>query len=143
MLVNFIMFSEAYSVLTTNNLLFEEYELSEECVSANKVFSSAGRKEIMDNLTLKVSQGKMYMLIYTCSPYIFTIGIFNDALFVIDTHPVNEELGGNGDDLLMVTPDSSYGSCKSVIQWLLQRLTMAGVKCNARQSMTWLTSQQG
>ena len=73
----------------------------------------------------------MCMGIYTCSSYIFTIRIFNDALFVIDTLPVNEELGGNGNRLLMVTPDSSYGSCKSVIQWLLQRLTMAGVKCNA------------
>ena len=30
--------AETHSILTTNNLLFEEYELSEECVSANKVF---------------------------------------------------------------------------------------------------------
>jgi hypothetical protein len=135
--------AEALTILSTNDLLFEEYELSEECVSANKVFSSAGRDEIMESLTLKVSQGEMCMGIYTCSPYIFTIGICNNAVFLVDTHPVNEELGGNGSGLLMVTPDSSYGSCKSVIQWLLQRLTMAGVKGNASQSMTWLTSQQG
>jgi hypothetical protein len=47
---------------------------------------------------------------------IFTIGICNNAVFLVDTHPLNEELGGNGSGLLMVTPDSSYRSCKSVIQ---------------------------
>ena len=30
----------AHSILTTNNLPFEEYKLSDECASANKVFSS-------------------------------------------------------------------------------------------------------
>ena len=29
--------AEAHSILTTNNLLFEEYELSEECVSQGKM----------------------------------------------------------------------------------------------------------
>ena len=77
--------AEALSILSTNDLLFEEYELSEECVSANKVFSSAGRDEIMESLTLKVSQGEMCMGIYTCSPYIFTIGICNNAVFLVDT----------------------------------------------------------
>ena len=135
--------AEAHSILSANDLLLTKYELSEECVIANKAFSSTGREEIIRTLTKKVSHGKTYLGIYTCSPYIFTIGICNNALFVVDTHPVNEELGGNGNGLLMVTPDSSYESCKSVVQWLLQRLKMAGVKGNEGQSMIWLTSSQG
>ena len=61
--------AEAHSILPTNNLLFEEYEVSGE----------------------RISQGEMCMGIYTCSLYIFTIVIFNDTLFVIDTHPVNKK----------------------------------------------------
>ena len=135
--------AEAHSILSTNDLLLTEYELSEECVSANKVFSSAGREEIVKTLTTKVSQSETSLGVYTCTPYIFTIGICKNALFVIDTHPVSEDLGGNGNGLLMVTSDSSYESCKSVVQWLLQRLAMAGAKGSLRQSMIWLTPKLG
>jgi hypothetical protein len=39
---------EAQSILARNNLLSEEYELLEECVSVmSKVFSTAGREEIV------------------------------------------------------------------------------------------------
>jgi histidinol-phosphate/aromatic aminotransferase/cobyric acid decarboxylase-like protein len=61
--------AEALSILSTNDLLFEEYKLSEECVSANKVFLSAGRDEIMERLAWKVSQGEMCIGIYTYSLY--------------------------------------------------------------------------
>ena len=120
--------AEAHSILSTNDLLLTEYELSEECLSDNKACSSAGREEIVKTLTTKVSQSETSLGVYTCTPYIFTIGIGKNALFVIGTHPVSEGLGGNGNGLLMVTSDSSYESCKSVVQWLLQRLAMAGAK---------------
>ena len=69
---------------------------------------------MIGSLTTKVSRGKTYLEIYTCSLYMFTTGISNNVLFMVDTHPVSEDLGGNGNGLLVVTTDSSYESCESV-----------------------------
>ncbi|CAB4029728.1 Hypothetical predicted protein [Paramuricea clavata] len=43
--------SETKSVLEANDLLVANYDLTEECVSANGVFSEAGRKELIATLT--------------------------------------------------------------------------------------------
>lgn len=134
---------EAYAIMSSKNMLHQQYEFSEECVSGNKVFSCSGRYELVKSLESKASQGKMCFGIYTCSPYIFTVGIDNNALFLIDTHPVNDELGGDGNGVILVTPDLSYRSCQLLIQWLLLRLTKAGVKGDSRQSLVWLTVYQG
>ncbi|CAB4010557.1 Hypothetical predicted protein [Paramuricea clavata] len=135
--------AEAYSVMSDNGMLSKKYEIFESCVSANTVFSSGGRDELMAALTSKIAQGKTSVGIYTCSPYIFTIGVCNDALLVVDTHPVNHELGGNGNGLLLMTPDLSPRSCKMVVQWIIKRLKMAGIEENMRQSMTWLNPYKG
>ena len=91
--------------MSSKNLLHQQYEFSEECVSGNKVFSCAGRYGLVKILESKASLEEMCFGIYTCSSYIFTIGIGNNALFFIDTHPVTEELGGDGNGVLLVTPD--------------------------------------
>ena len=134
---------EAYGIMSSKGLLHRQYEFSEECVSGNKVFSCAGRYELIKSLKSKATQGKVCFGIYSCSPYILTLGISQNSLFLIDTHPVNEELGGNGNGVLLVTPDLSYRSCQSLIQWLLIRLTRAGVKTDSRQSLLWLTAYHG
>ena len=140
---SFYDIEEAYAIMSSKNLLYQQYEFSEECVSGSKVFLCAGRNELVNSLESKASQGKMCFGIYTCSPYIFTVGIRNNALFLIDTHPVNEEFGGDGNGVLLVTPDLSYRSCQLLTQWLLLRLTQAGVKTDSRQSLVWLTGCQG
>jgi hypothetical protein len=119
-------------------LLVKGYDISEECVSGNKTFSPEGRQEILSILQSKISAGETAMGVYTCSAYIFTIGICGSALFLIDTHSVNDDLGGNGNALLMVTPDTTYQSCKLVVQWLLKRLYSAGVHKDSIQSISWL-----
>ena len=133
--------AEAYTILSRNHLLDKNYDLSEECVSGNKTFSPEGRQEMLSILQSKISSCESLIGIYTCSPYIFTIGVCDHALFLVDTHSVNEDLGGNGNALLMVTPDTSNQSCKLVVQWLLQRLISAGVNEDSIQSMCWLTCQ--
>ena len=133
--------TEAYTILSNNHLLAKRYDISEECMSGNKTFSLEGRQEILSILQSKISSGETVVGVYTCSPFIFTIGICDYALFLVDTHSVNEDLGGNGNALLMVTPDTSNQSCKLVVQWLLQRLSSAGVHEDSTQSISWLTYQ--
>ena len=101
--------AEAYTILSRNHLLDTNYDLSEECMSGNKTFSPEGRQEMLSILQSKISSCESLIGIYTCSAYIFTIGVCDHALFLVDTHSVNEDLGGNGNALLMVTPD--IGGC--------------------------------
>ena len=34
--------------------------------------------------------------LFCCEPYVFLVGVMSGKLFLIDTHPVNQDLGGNG-----------------------------------------------
>ncbi|PFX14495.1 hypothetical protein AWC38_SpisGene21338 [Stylophora pistillata] len=87
--------SEAKVILQELKLLSSDYELSEECLSSNSVFSDGGKIELISAVTQKLHQSETAFAIYTCRPYIFSLGKHKDALFLIDTHPVSEAVGGN------------------------------------------------
>ena len=99
--------SEAKVKLKQLELLPYDYELSEECISSNTMFSDDGRTELINALTQKLDQSETAVAIYTCRLYIFPVGKHKDALFLVDTHPVFEDVGGNCNGLLLVTPDCS------------------------------------
>ena len=135
--------SEAKLKLKELKILSSDYELSEECISSNTVFSDNGRTELINALTQKLDQSESAVAIYTCHPYIFSVGKHKDALFLVDTHPVSEDLGGNCNGLLLVTPDCSPRSCKLLVQWILNRLLKAGATEKELQSLAWLTPISG
>lgn len=135
--------SEAKLKLKELKILSSDYELSEECISSNTVFSDNGRTELINALTQKLDQSESAVAIYTCHPYIFSVGKHKDALFLVDTHPVSEDLGGNCNGLLLVTPDCSPRSCKLLVQWILDRLLKAGASEKELQSLAWLTPISG
>lgn len=135
--------SEAKLKLKELKILSSDYELSEECISSNTVFSDNGRTELINALTQKLDQSESAVAIYTCHPYIFSVGKHKDALFLVDTHPVSEDLGGNCNGLLLVTPDCSPRSCKLLVQWILNRLLKAGASEKELQSLAWLTPISG
>lgn len=135
--------SEAKLKLKELKILSSDYELSEECISSNTVFSDNGRTELINVLTQKLDQSESAVAIYTCHPYIFSVGKHKDALFLVDTHPVSEDLGGNCNGLLLVTPDCSPRSCKLLVQWILNRLLKAGASEKELQSLAWLTPISG
>lgn len=118
----------AKTILTSNNLLEGNYELSEERVSNYGVFTELGRKELMNALTNeKLTRTKKCVGLYTCTPYTFLVGIHNGSFFIVDTHPIGEELGGNGNAILVRTRDKDLRSCKLIIQWIIKRLKNSGV----------------
>ena len=95
---------EVKDILSSNNLLKGNYQLSEECVSNSSVFTELGRQEILNTPTNeKLTLVKRLVGLYTCSPYTFLVGIHNGAFFLIDSHPIGEALGGNGNAILVRT----------------------------------------
>lgn len=136
--------SEVMTILASNKMLSNEYELSEECISGSDVFSEFGRSELSDALISIPSNIALHVGVYTCSPYAFMVGLHNDSVFLIDTHSIGEDLGGNGNGILVATSDRSSDSCRILTQWILKRLWISGVNKNtALQSLSWLVPFQG
>jgi serine/threonine protein kinase len=132
--------ASAKAILSSNNLLVGRYELSEECVSNNGVFTELGWQELFNALTNpKLVEQKFCVGLYTCSPYCFLVGVCRGSFFVIDTHPVSEALGGNGNAVLVYTRDRGVRSCKMLVHWIIKRLAASGVRKESLQSLSWLT----
>ena len=72
--------------------------------------------------------------LYTCWPYTFLVGVHNGSFFLIDSHPLGEALGGNGNAILVHIKDRSLQSCKMFVQWILKDLKRSGVNQEAAQS---------
>ncbi len=130
---------DAKAILTANDLLTTNYELSEECNSNDGVFTESGRKELINALSKHESAEPTNRVgLYTCGMYTFLVGTNNGSFFLIDTHPIGEELGGNGNGILVATSDVSGRSCKLLVQWIMKRLLISGVGQSDAQSFAWL-----
>lgn len=127
--------SEAYDILKSRNLLTFPYELSEEFVKGKKVFSDGGRKELIESLSQKAAFEKMCVGLYTCSPYTFVLGVHTGSLFLVDTHCIGGQIGGNGNGILITTKDCSPASCKVLTQWIIKRLKYSGIVGKEDQSL--------
>ncbi|XP_028417369.1 uncharacterized protein LOC114541766 [Dendronephthya gigantea] len=134
--------SEAYDILKSINLLTFSYELSEEFVKGKKVFSYGGREELMKSLGQKAASEKTCVGLYTCSPYTFVLGIHAESFFLVDTHCIGSEVGGNGNGILITTKDCSPSSCNVLTQWIIKRLKCSGIDGKEDQSLVWLTVEQ-
>jgi hypothetical protein len=74
----------------------------------------------------------------TCAPYIFIIGIYKEKLFLLDSHPIDEVLGGDGNGILFVTENTEVKTCKIVAQWIFKRLQHYRAP-NGCQSLAWVS----
>ena len=130
----------AYSLLTENNLV-GEFSLSEEFVelSTQNVFSASGRNKFVSALAIQAETTPFSVGLYTCDPYTFILGINENAVFVLDTHPISETCGGNGNGIVVFTSDKSNKSCTYLVQWMLKRLLSSGITNDAKQSFAWIT----
>ena len=130
--------SETKAILESNNLLSKKYLLTEECVSGNGFLSKIGRNELCFALSCLPSDPNVKFGVYTCPPYAIVIGVYNNCIFLLDTHPIGEELGGTGNGILLATKDKSISSSKNITQWILKRLKLSGVNEKTPQSLVWL-----
>lgn len=107
-------------------------------MSGSGVFSEKGRDELLSPLNTIPSGTKTKVGVYTCPPYAFMIGVYNNYIYLLDTHPISADLGGNGNGILVATNDRSSRSCRLISQWILKRLKASGVDEKTPQSLAWL-----
>ena len=89
------------------------------------MFSVDGCKDISSALNHLNGVGVM-----SVPPYIFVVGSFLGEFFVIDTHVIREELGGNGNSAII-----SFGKVEHCVQWLLKCLHLSGVREGTMQEI--------
>ena len=120
----------AYALLRSM-IAVDEYDFYEEFLSQDYVFSHAGRLALMKALSSMVSKEGLYLAIYTCAPFIFTIGVTNDCIFLI--FPQN--WGGKGTGLLKRFPyaEDEVMASDALCRWIWQRLSSDGVKNDTLQ----------
>ena len=94
-----------------------------------QVFSAPGRQWLVQ----AVSRLKDQTALYTCSPYVFTIHAANGVYYIIDTHPITADLGGD-DNGIVVT----FQTAMDTAMWVWKRLFISGVQPSAMQSMSIL-----
>lgn len=109
--------SEAHQILWSLGILDEEFQFHELVISSSRVPSLQGQDDLMTVLCgiydAKETRGGHY----TCGGYIFTTGCRNDHYWIMDTHCLRKELGGNRNGLLNVF-FSSEGELESERCWL-------------------------
>ena len=128
--------SEAYALLQEFKVVDEEYEFSEEIISSHGAYSAWAREELIAAVCQLTTEREMRVAFYSCGGYIFTIGWAFQHLFIMDTHSINQELGGNGKGLVKVfAHENKQLAAESLCAWVWKRLSKSGVKSCAQQSL--------
>ena len=65
-----------------------------------------------------------------CPPYIFAVGRLAGKYFVIDTHAIDNRIGGNGNGLVI-----QFLIVLSCLCWIIKRFHASGVKASTFQSL--------
>ena len=127
----------AYALLRSIGAV-DKYDFYEELLSHDHVFSHEGRKALKEALSSMLSKKELSLAIYTCAPFIFTIGVTNDCMFLIDTHPVPQLCGGKGTGILKLFPytKDEVNTSDALCCWIWQRLSSSGVKNDTLQSLS-------
>lgn len=131
---------EGYQLMRNGGLL-NCYTLTEEIMGQQRVYSQEGRCALIDAVTsLQRGDGKLRIALYTCGGYIVLVGCRSGEFFVIDTHPIPVEQGGNGDGVIKVLSCGDRNSVKGVCTWLWKRLQASGVDKDQTQSFSIMES---
>ena len=124
---------ECLTVLKRKGSLPDSVELAEKIIAKDAVFTPQGRANLL--LGLYATDCSEYdFQIYTCQPYTLLLGRLRDDYFILDTHPVPDFIGGDGNGLLTV-----FSGCErkqELCTWLWKRLALAQVGDEEAQSLS-------
>jgi hypothetical protein len=131
---------EAYQLLRSVEVIDQKYYLTEEIISGDSVYSPGGRRALVAAVHEVYTAKSIEVGIYSCGGYIFTIGCQSGRYFIMETHTMTKDLGGNGGGLLKVF---AFGNKPQwVCEWAWKRLKSGNVKSDSLQSFTLLKRQR-
>jgi hypothetical protein len=131
---------EAFQILRLLGVTDDEYYLTEEITAGYGVFTASGRLALVNAMEKLFNKYAYNVGIYTCGAYTFTVGCKYGQYFVMDTHSISQDLGGDGNGLLKVFPLAHELSYQCICEWIWKRLVLSGVKQSALQSLAVMKS---
>lgn len=100
---------EADKLLRDGGLIQSSFEYTEEILVAQRVYSPEGRYALLKGVQkLSEVDEKPNIGIYTSGGYTFLVGYKDGRYFLIDTHSICKELGGNSNGILKVSISCYY-----------------------------------
>ena len=132
---------EAYALLSDNKLLDHNLLFNERIVDNQTLFSyelQLGLSKELETLRKEAVLCQRYAFcIFHGHAYIFSIGANkNGEIFVIETHPMSAECGGNGNGLLIKSK-----SITNILEWIIKRMITSGVKEDCTPFLIKVTSE--
>ena len=131
---------EAYNILRKANVMSNDYELTEEIVVSDCVYSDVGRKKFLDAmnklLEMQDSERGVSVAIYTFGKYILLIGCHLNKFFLVDSHPIVEDANSKRTGVALFS--NEHQKQFSVYQWLVRRFRKSGVRARNMQSFAIL-----
>ena len=112
---------EAYEILCSNNLLRNKFEFQEYLVKNEATYSVGLQREIMKEINHMQNSAKELNshigCIFHFSIYIFSLLVFpSNEIIIIDSHPISEEIGGNGNGIIVHLDNDNNWIMKRVMQ---------------------------
>ena len=93
-----------YDVIDASEILKENSLISTstliELTEVTQIFTTEGRNDLLNALRKIKDTGIM-----VCHPYIFAVGRLAGEYFAIDTHAIDNYIGGNGNVILIQFPN--------------------------------------
>ena len=119
---------EAFKLLTEAKLPLHDFHFEEKIVENQKAYSIEFQRSFvaaMESLQKRsVSLAKPAFGVFQADIYVFSMAATPaGSFYVYETHPINEELGGNGNGSI-VKAKSAIG----LFQWISRRIHKSGIK---------------
>ena len=65
-----------------------------------------------------MTKDRLFLATYVCSLYTFSLVMFRQKFFLLDSHDVSLISGGIGEVVVIITKDTSNQSIKEMCTWL-------------------------
>ena len=93
----------AYQLIRSIGPEVSKYDFSEEIVESDFEFSQKRQTNFVHSLSSMLLK-KDFCVAITCEPLVFIVGLGSDCFFIVGTHPVPTEVGGEGTSIPIVFP---------------------------------------
>ena len=118
---------EAYSILNPHNLLERSCNFIDKCINNYKIYSHEfqfeSKKSVARNKRQSCCIKAVSIIDFSCwYLYFCDVRCTNGEIIVLETHPIQEELHGNGNELLVVSK-----TIDEMFAWIFKRASRASV----------------
>lgn len=117
---------EANRILGQTRAISRDFEFVEKVLHAKHVFPQESRECLRETIGEMATKEKFCTALFYSEPHVFLTDIMERKLFLVDTHPVNQDLGGNGNGLVKLYHNCLTKACEALCRRLWKRLRTGG-----------------